>query len=628
MGLSDALLFTAKMTIRAGFLVAGAVALFALTMAVSVARTAEGTPGSAASQHGDARIFVGPNVHVSRESDGPYAETTVAAHPTDPNVLMAGANILGAWQDERHKVWISRDRGQSWSARYIPFGAPDEPRVKIDPVVAFGPSGTMLVKFTDQPIHRSDDGGRSWTTAVRRNDPSHRWDGDRETIGVDWSNGKYRGRIYHITNDAGTGTYAKTLLRSFDDGRTFEAAVNGTVGSWGLYPLVFSDGVLAVPVLLGRMSTAEEQKEDRRLQISRRGINLSADGGRTFTLVGTIPTPSPGLPCRTAFPRFVKANGGQPYAVDNGRASRFRDRLYALSEDCRDSAWRITLSYSTDRGKSWSEPKALSPDVPERSAQFIPAIAVNRDGTVMVIWYDTRDSEGPDSYHLYATTSVDGGANFVPAVRVSTNASKADTDGNTRQHAEIGRSVRVALAGTQAEVWVTRRSINQSRYVGDYVGLVADAGGVFHPVWVQTRDGTSHVYAAQLRVIRGGEAISRCGSAAARTEPRALNSAIHPETDHAIHDATFASTTVPLRLRNVSKDTLCGPFAVSLMAQRDTTRPTAMRLIYGETGALRDLDYLAPGATTEPIGVHIDLSDVKGDGSVRAASWKFLVTGP
>jgi hypothetical protein len=35
---------------------------------------------------------------------------------------------------------------------------------------------------------------------------------------------------------------------------------------------------------------------------------------------------------------------------------------------------------------------------------------------------------------------------------------------------------------------------------GHYIGLAADADGVFHPVWTDTRDGPFSVYTARVRV--------------------------------------------------------------------------------------------------------------------------------
>jgi hypothetical protein len=607
------------MQIRSLSPVAALAALCAGAISAGVARTVDASGAVVVStaqnqqqQQAGARILVGPNVHVSRETSGPFNETHLAAHPTDPNVLMGSAIDMEPLGDTRRKIWITSDRGLTWRATYLPEIGYDKRRGVPDPMLYFGATGTMFVKFTDRPVQRSDDGGKTWTTAKRTWTDSDDWQGDRETMGADWSGGKYHGRIYHL-NGGGDGVYGQaTMLRSSDDGRTFDA-VKGTVGGWGLYPLVFSDGGLAVASSLpGGRGT-------------RYAMNVSSDGGDTFQLGAPIPawTFSCGglgnmqvLPGRFHKPVAGAAAVGQQFAVDNSRSSPYRDRLYVVQPDCREGVWRLRLFHSTDRGKSWSDPVWVSLDVPSHTRQFVAALAVNRDGVLAVLWHDTRHSRADESYDVYMTASLDGGATFLPAVRVSSEASAFDSD----------RVVIVPYAHSDSLLAVSRRAANEDRSVGDYVGLAADAGGVFHSFWSDSRSGTYHVYSAQVRVVKAGTSASRCdaGSGGTSGSTRALNGVLRPEWDPVVDDSTARATRLPLRLRNVSRDTVCGPFRMVMTPiTADTTAKRApIELTFGVGGALRNLHYLAPGGTTEPLSV---AADFRGAPRYR---WSYTLAGP
>jgi hypothetical protein len=523
------------------FAVAAAAVLIAVTLSVRVARTAHETAHGVPItwQVGDARILVGPNVHVSAESDGPYGESSVAAHPTDPNTLMGIAYELGAWQDRRPKLWVSRDRGQSWDATYVPPFDRSGYQNKGDPIVAFGATGTMLVAFPDVPVRRSDDGGKTWTAATRTDQTAWYWGGDREKLGADWSNGKYRGRIYHITNNADSGPWKRPLLRSSDDGRTFEPG--GGLG-WQHYVHVLSDGTVVVLASMEAQSRPPQSTQPV-------GTYLSSDGGSTFRLAGSFPRAA-SVPCDQALPSWVRPASEQHFTVDNGTSSRFRDRIYRVFPECRNNTWRVGTTFSADRGATWSEPKLVSPTVPAQSQQFLPAMAVNRDGTVMVVWHDTRNSERQDSYHLYASASVDGGETFLPAVRVSSAETKGETVGNLQSVVKVKTRLRAADSTRrrpgETEIYVQRVPVNEGRYAGEYVGLTADAGGVFHPFWLQSRYGTFHVYSTQLRVVRSEREVSSCSTRSGPTRP--LKTVLHPEVDNAAFDTTFAYTQIPVRL--------------------------------------------------------------------------------
>jgi hypothetical protein len=630
----------------------GASRAFARELSLEPTRTIEFTTsvGSGMSVNespdGQTIMLVGPNVHVSRDNDVPYNETHVAAHPSDENVLIGAGIVMDALDtpgDDRQKVYISRDRGNSWTASYIDLERRYIRRNTVDPFVGFGATGTIFAHFTDQPLLRSTDGGKTWTGSTRKDLAGTFWNADRETFVVDMSKSRFHGRVYLITNDAGSDSkYNRVLLRSSDDGRTFDSARGidpnrDYFGSHSQYPSVLSDGTLIMP-------TGERTPGPREYKgVYRWVINLSTDGGETFKRQGVLPefrdVPANATTCSPVGKSVVNSGGGQRFAADVNPRSKFRDRLYAAWPDCRSGAWRVYFTSSIDRGATWSAPRALSMDVPASSSQFVAAIAVSPTGAVGVQWYDTRNSEQSEGYDLYFTASTDGGATFAPAVRVTSEISKPSAPTLARQ--VIRARTREELGqDAPREFRIFRGNIDETRGTGHYAGLVADAGGVFHPFWTDARNGNSQIYTAQVRVVSdaGSSQNAPADPCDAGTE-KSLRNLVDLEFDAPHFDSLNNEVQLPVRLRNLSADTVCGPFNVSLMlvdakALMDM-RQNGAKLEFkpSETKeyrlreALKDLPYLSPGATTEPLVWRIHFDANRQTPSVTGRMFHYEVRG-
>ncbi len=144
----------------------------------------------------------------------------------------------------------------------------------------------------------------------------------------------------------------------------------------------------------------------------------------------------------------------------------YRDRLYYVWEDGGREA-RILLSASGDRGRTWTAPVVLSEQAAdEESLAFMPCVAVNKDGTVAVSWYDRRGiARSSAGQNVRLRVSLDGGATWLPSVQVN------DQPGRSPFHA-----------------------------LGDTAGLAADADGDFHAVWIDDRTGKTQVWTAAVKV--------------------------------------------------------------------------------------------------------------------------------
>jgi len=89
-----------------------------------------------------------------------------------------------------------------------------------------------------------------------------------------------------------------------------------------------------------------------------------------------------------------------------------KDELYvvytALPPDKPSDEGDVYFIRSTDGGKRWSRPKRLNTD-DTLAPQFFPAVTVGPDGTIHVMWGDMRDDAVNTRYHIYYTSSSDGG---------------------------------------------------------------------------------------------------------------------------------------------------------------------------------------------------------------------------
>ena len=131
---------------------------------------------------------------------------------------------------------------------------------------------------------------------------------------------------------------------------------------------------------------------------------------------------------------------------------------------------------------------------------------------------------------------------------------------------------------------------------GDTDGLVADAGGVFHPVWIDNRNGVPQVWTAPVRVSRTRSSAIAGDDVSAKVTVDVSNARFDPGLD---------SLTLVVSLRNTSTETLRGPFAVSMTkVDSDLADPVAGT----NDWTFGDIS-IAPGATSRPRTWRFALND-------------------
>jgi hypothetical protein len=148
-----------------------------------------------------------------------------------------------------------------------------------------------------------------------------------------------------------------------------------------------------------------------------------------------------------------------PAAAVDRSSGPHRGRIYIVWPDARHGDPDILLTWSDDRGNSWSEPVRVNDDSAGNGAeQFLPAVSVDGRGGVHVTFLDTRDDPANALYSQQLATSTDGGATFGPNIRIS--------DG-IHPHGGI--------------------------FLGDYASATV-AEGRLHPVWPDARRGDQDVF--------------------------------------------------------------------------------------------------------------------------------------
>jgi hypothetical protein len=539
-----------------------------------------------------------------------------ATNPRDPDNLIGGAiTYTRRGGGTATKAYASWDGGNTWLDATFPAQAEHGGG---DPQVAFTPRGTAIFATlgnvvaegrsrTGLHVYRSEDGGRTWGGMV---DLGYSY--DHPQIVVDHTVGRFAGRIY-IGALYGR-EYSLGVFRSDDDGRSFIGPVKLVDGAGigvNVSPLlVLGDGTLVVTY-----ADFEIDPERRRtVNTSNLWAVASHDGGVTFSAPRAGHTvvypPDPESPLRRlgTFPAYAVNAFAQPH----------RDRIYVAWTDFRSGSPRILTSTSDDASASWSEPRALDPGAPPEARQYQPSIAVNRDGVVAVSWFDTRSARAEGEYKLLFAASLDGGASFSAPFTVSSRRSRSFGPGNMRlgMSAWSTSSEHRLSIGAAAGRW---------GHGGDYMGLVADARGAFHPFWADARSGTFQAWTAAIRVLDAEAAAAIPTPDVAGWRVAEVTDDIEFSTDPTRYDAASKVLEIPLRLRNAGDRRLAPPLElhinefgsgpgdvgrehapVILNADNDRSGAGA---VFDFSAAIGGFGVLEPGAQTGAVILQLRLDD-------------------
>jgi hypothetical protein len=515
------------------------------------------------------RITVGKNVHIT--TDHPRAnfwEVSACANPNNPNELVAVPVLSDPVKtDPRpHHVWDigstayrSSDGGKTWKQIFYQ-------KISQDPTCGFGPDGALFMVASTHKgfggVTVTRDGGKTWTAAEI---PQHTPISHGPFISIDNTQGPFRGRAYISTFAVGDGIWNDTpVIWSADGGKTFTSRiVKRRYGSMFGNNVILPDGMFAF-LMAGETDTsrtAEGYPASRSGHTAKHQLTLqlfrSRDGGESFldpVTVASIVTDD--REQQGVIPAWIGADPG---------SSAFSGRLYVVWADSRTGRQQILAASSGDGGDSWTSPVLVDHDIDvtydagflgKGPNNFLPSIAVNKDGIVGITWHDRRDVRDNIGHRVRFSASLDGGETWLPSVPVSTHVTRVNMPtGSNRAMVNKDAGGRFYIHGMFA-----------TRNAGDYAGLVADAAGRFHAIWNDNRNGNHQIYTAPITVS------GRPSSLVAGMKD--LTSSLELSFDHTQYDRRVRTLVTDVTIRNAGTDTLTGPLVLRINRLRSVLART------------------------------------------------------
>jgi hypothetical protein len=402
-------------------------------------------------------VTVGGNINISN-LDERNSESAIAVDPSSPQILIAASNNITG--DGRQKQFYSADSGATWHATELPLATGSA--FDSDPTVGFTTDGTAWAATLGinntgtavaTQVFKSTDHGATWSFVATISNGNNN---DKEMMWIDTQPGSaFKDNIYLAWDVPGSGI---RFARSTDKGITWSSVMS-----------LSSDGAIGVDLRTGpagELYVAWPDTNSRQLK-----VRASTDGGASFGPVHTIAVTN--TPYEIAIPAMCQRNAliYLSIGVDRSGGAR-KGNLYASWTDKTGTApdpgcggvtsttsSDVFAAVSSDNGNTWSTPKVVHGGN-ATSDQFNQWMDVDPDdGTVHVVFYDTRDDPGRVQSHVYYVASRDGGSTWVDETKVTS----AQTD----------ETVAGADTGNQ---------------YGDYNGLVAYRKAVY-PSWTDRRTG-------------------------------------------------------------------------------------------------------------------------------------------
>ncbi|MFL5331189.1 MAG: beta strand repeat-containing protein [Gemmataceae bacterium] len=359
------------------------------------------------------------NVNSSKMT-GEQSEASVAIDPTNPNRVFVSSNQLNGSGGMMGSY--STDGGTTWSPRTFANGSDGLINSTGDPTEVFDDFGNLWEanlssSGTATNVTRSTDGGKTFTsfqtvTAASSDQPTI-VAGPSGTPGID---------LIAIVFNQASGQWASYLqVNSSGPTGGFTAPVELPSSNTGISG-EYSDVAIGPngQVAVAYQNSGGEGPDTIYFNLDPDGVGAQAFGARsilTTTNVGGFDhiTPQPS--------RSVDAEIGLAYDRSGGP---HQGRLYALyTEEVTNESNNtdIMLRHSDNNGTTWSSPVRVNDDN-TTNGQFLPRISLDQTtGYIAISWFDARNDPANAKSEYWATASFDGGATFLPNIKLSSGQS-------------------------------------------------------------------------------------------------------------------------------------------------------------------------------------------------------------
>jgi hypothetical protein len=413
----------------------------------------------------------------------------VPAYSGEP--LMVSPDRLPDAMANNNRIMLSKDGGNTWTARASPLFDPEKSPISADPAIAYGPDGSLYADTVFAPKQRpsnpfdfsgysntmtvSRDGGKSFSKPLPVHMAPHRpfLRVDNRTGTVYLTTFGFDPSVQVQTDDSlqdGWLVAFKPDLAAHSEPRKF----GGPDFSGSRASLTAANGVVATTFVLGLPKIESANRElpaPMPLPASLQGLikdgtkmcspqkpciffQTSTDEGQHWTR-HHVPLPAEGFSGLLAF-----------VAADPGRPGRYAVGLQSQDET------KLDVLVTDDSGATWSGPHTIPEAV--KGKDFKAWMDYGPTGVLGFMWKKQRDDLTPPAkapanasgawsppdlvgaaFDVYAAISCDGGKRWLPPLRVNAVSSPP---GPNRQD-DLSHLV---LDAHEAHlVWGDRRSISK-----------------------------------------------------------------------------------------------------------------------------------------------------------------------
>ncbi len=412
-------------------------------------------------------MAVGPNIRVLPNSNQ-QDEVVLVSQTANPNFMFGSANTtVGSAYGQG--CYVTTNGGLNWYGTDL---MPNEPSSTSDPAPTIDKNGVIV--FTSLNTagtafmygQYSTNFGVNWSTPYTITSSSS----DKNFSGTDdYPSSPYYGRSYTVWSNFALTNPPIVFSYTTNGGVSWSAMTQINTPPSGHYSqgcdIITGPGGVIYVTWAAPLS-ASPYTEDYY------GFAKSTNGGANWTVTENA-FEGNGIRSSSYNGWGVRVNGFPRIGVDRSGGA-YNGYIYVVVPQVSlapaGSDADVVIHRSTDGGTTWSAGIRVNQDAMNNGkVQFFPAIRVDENGGVNVVYYDNRNypSVG-DSCETYMSRSIDGGLTWTD-IKVSDHRWKPVGEGGS------------------------------GSYMGDYIGITSGNNKIW-PFWFDNKTGTMQAWTASVDI--------------------------------------------------------------------------------------------------------------------------------